>query len=89
MDYSLRRIQEPTKEPVTLDEIKAHLGFLDVCNGESPDHLDTILDQQLTAMVTAARQYCEEFQNRSYMEQKWKLIYDTVPGFPIYLHRPP
>lgn len=55
---------QPTGEPVTLEEAKLHL------------RVDTDADDALiTALIKAARQWCEDFQNRSYITQTitWKL----------------
>jgi len=37
-------------------------------------------DDLLTALITAARQDCEKFQNRSYITQTWELWLDAFPS---------
>lgn len=56
---------EPTVEPVTLAEAKLHL--------RGVDHSDE--DNLITSLIKAARQWCEEYQNRAYITQTitWKL----------------
>jgi uncharacterized phiE125 gp8 family phage protein len=59
---------EPTIEPITLTEAKLHLRV----DGTDDDAL-------ITSLIKAARQLCEEYQNRAYITQTitWKL-----DGFP-------
>lgn len=40
----------------------------------------TIEDDYLSALITAARQYCEDSQNRAYITQTWELAFDYWPG---------
>lgn len=57
---------EPTVEPVTLAEIKAH------CEVTRDDQ-----DDMLTAMAVGARQWCEEYTHRAFLEQTWTLTLDS------------
>jgi len=36
-------------------------------------------DTYLTSLITAAREYCEEYQNRAYITQTWELGLDEFP----------
>lgn len=69
----------PTIEPVSLADAKLHLR-VDTDNE----------DNYIQSLITAARQYCEEFQNRAYITQTWELWFDAFPPQPwIRLPRPP
>jgi len=39
----------------------------------------SVEDDLLNSFITAARQYCENFQNRSYISQTWELWLDAFP----------
>jgi len=68
----------PDIEPVDLEEdVKPHLRI-------ATDEDDELLD----ALMTAARQACEEYTHTSFYTQTWDLILDTAPGI-IELPRPP
>jgi len=75
-------VTEPTLEPVTLAEVKDHLRITETDTGSE--------DSVLLFFIETARRYCENFQNRAYLHQTWKLILD---GFPraafIRIPRPP
>ncbi len=64
---------------MSLPEAKTHL------------RVDTTDDDNLiTALITAAREYCEGFQNRAYITQTWQLWLDAWPeGSEIRIPRPP
>ena len=64
----LKLITPPAAEPVALADIKAHLRI----TGTDEDAL-------LTAMIEAARDYCEKYQNRAYITQTWELALDRFP----------
>lgn len=72
-------VTPPAVEPVSLPEAKAHL------------RVDTTDDDNLiTALITAAREYCEGFQNRAYITQTWQLWLDAWPeGIEIRIPHPP
>lgn len=75
----LKVITPPAAEPVTLDEAKDHLRV---------DGTDD--DTSITAMIKAAREYCEGYQNRVYITQTLELALDGWPcGNEIELSRPP
>jgi uncharacterized phiE125 gp8 family phage protein len=72
-------VTPPAVEPVTLQEAKNHLRV------DIPDD-----DTLITALITAAREYCEGFQNRAYITQIWQLWLDAWPnGSEIMIPRPP
>lgn len=64
-------------EPVTLEEIKQYLRL------DGNEH-----DAILTALIIAARQYCEAYQNRSYITRTLEYIQDNWK-FPMYLPNGP
>lgn len=69
----------PAAEPVSLTEAKLHLRV----DGTDEDTL-------ITALIIAARDWCEGFQNRAYITQTWYLILDEFPmGDCIEIPRPP
>lgn len=77
----LKIITPPVAEPVTLAEMRAQLRL-------EPD--DTDYDDLLGPLITAAREWCEGFQNRSYVERTLELALDNWPCGPyIELPRPP
>lgn len=63
-------ITPPTTEPVTLTEAKNHLRLDLVATGE---------DVEINALIQAAREYCEDYQNRAYITQTWDLMLDGWP----------
>lgn len=73
-----RLVTPPSEEVVTLVQVKSQL------------RIDsTIEDTYLGTLITAAREYCEMFQNRAYITQTWELTLDTWPRFPFKLPMPP
>ncbi len=58
----------PAAEPVTLQQAKDHLRI---------DGSDE--DLYVEALIKAARQDCEKFQNRAYISQVWELWLDAWP----------
>jgi len=77
---SLKLITAPVTEPVSLSEIKEYLRF---------DTSDTSFDNILNTLIIAAREYCENFQNRTYITQTWELTFDYFPDFPLKIPKPP
>ena len=79
MQWALTVVQPPTVEPVTLDEAKAHLRVT-----------DSAQDSYIQALIRAAREWCEQFQGRAYIQQRLRLQLETWPsGRRIVLPRPP
>lgn len=75
----------PASEPVTLTEAKAHLR-------ETGTGQDTLI----TSLITAARRWCEQYQQRAYITQTYTLKLDGFPCEPegitgpvILLPKPP
>jgi uncharacterized phiE125 gp8 family phage protein len=58
----------PTVEPITLAEMKSFL------RGPS-----SVEDADVTALITAARNYAEDYQNRPLITQTWELWLDDFP----------
>lgn len=46
-------------------------------------------DTLLTGFITAAREYCEGYQNRAYITQTWELLLDEFPDSVIQIPLPP
>lgn len=69
----------PAVEPVTIQEVKEYLRLDDVTDPSEDAYLD--------ALITAAREYCEAFQNRAYITQTWQMSFDYWPGYIIDIPR--
>ena len=78
----LRRIQEPSVEPVSTQELAAYLRLDEATQGE---------EQNLLALLlTAAREFVEEYTCRSLITQKWQYYVQNAYGVHLRdLHRPP
>ena len=82
MQYrSLTRATPPAVEPVTLAEAKAHL------------RVDTSDDDTyIGTLIAAAREWCEEYLDRTLVHTQWLVRFDTFPPdgtHDIELPRPP
>lgn len=79
MNWSLTRVSEPESPLVSLSDAKVHLRV---------DHdADDVLILQV---VDAATERFEDYQNRSFVTQQWRLTLGRFPrGRIIYLPRPP
>lgn len=77
----LKLVTPPAVEPVTLADVKPQLRVeLD----------DTSYDGILNPLITAAREWCEGYQNRAYITQTLELALDEWPcRDEIELPRPP
>lgn len=62
--FTLERIEEPDIEPVTLDEMRVHLRIYD------DDHSE---DDEINTLISAARQWAEDYTGRVLIEQSWRL----------------
>jgi uncharacterized phiE125 gp8 family phage protein len=78
LKHSLRRILEPSSEPVTLAEAKRQ------CNVIADDE-----DTQFDHWIQAARELTESAANRSLMLQTWRLRIHDWPLERLELPRPP
>jgi len=67
----LTLVTSPAAEPLTLEEGQLHLRV---------DGDDSTEDVLITALIKAAREWCEGFQGRSYITQTWKLTLDAFPA---------
>ena len=82
MQYrSLTRQTAPAVEPVTLSEAKAHL------------RVDTATDDAyIGSLITAAREWCEQYLDRTLVHTQWVMRFDRFPPdgtMDIELPRPP
>lgn len=74
---SLVRASEPAVEPVSLADAKQHL------------RVDTDDDNlYITALISSAREWCETYIDRTFVETQWTMRMDFFP-FEIELPRPP
>lgn len=80
MQFVLERITNPEFEPVTLAEMRLHLRTF----GDDTDE-----DALLQSLITAAREWVEDYTARALFDQTWRLTIiqrpavsgDTVSGF--------
>lgn len=82
MQYrSLTRQTPPALEPVTLTEAKAHL------------RVDTTDDDvYIATLITAAREWVEQYLDRTLVHTQWAMRFDKFPDSgiePVELPRPP
>lgn len=73
--WQLRRLAGPDVEPLSLDQARTHLKL-------DPDL--TAEDEMLAAMIVAARELCEDFCKRTWVESTWLLTYDQFPAGDCY-----
>lgn len=76
--YSIVNVVAPADEPVTLAQAKAHLGVT-----HSND------DTFISALITAAREACENELNRALVYSQWALRLDAFPCEEIIVPKPP
>lgn len=74
---SLKRLSGPVVEPVTLAEAKQHLRV----------DIDAD-DSYIAALITAAREYCETYLDRTLNTSQWQMKMDGLVG-DIGIPRPP
>jgi uncharacterized phiE125 gp8 family phage protein len=78
---SLTRATAPAVEPVTLSDAKAHL------------RVDTATDDAyIGSLITAAREWCEQYLDRTLVHTQWVMRFDKFPPdgtHDIELPRPP
>ena len=76
---SLNRTTDALTEPVTLSEVKL---WLKIATTETTD------DDLITSLIKTARIKCEQYTNRSFIDQSWTLRLDCSPDS-ICLPKPP
>jgi uncharacterized phiE125 gp8 family phage protein len=74
---SLTRQTPPAVEPVTVAEAKAHLR-VDISDD----------DTYIGTLITAAREWCEQYLDRTLVNTQWVMRFDSFP-YEIELPRPP
>jgi uncharacterized phiE125 gp8 family phage protein len=74
---SLTRATPPAVEPVTVAEAKAHLR-VDISDDDS----------YISTLITAAREWCEQYLDRTLINTQWTMRLDSFP-YEIELPRPP
>src|SRR5690348_13402944 len=75
-------VTEPAQtfaEPLTLDDVK---NYLKIDAGYSAD------DDQIMALISAAREQAEILQNRDLVKKQWDLSYDYWPAYRLRLRAP-
>lgn len=75
---SLKRLVQPAVEPVSLSEAKAHV------------RVDTEADDNyIQGLIAAARAYCEDLLDATFITTTWEAKYNAFPLWEINLPRPP
>jgi len=67
MNFTLERVTQPDIEPVTLEEMKRHLRCFSGVTDE---------DDDITALIVAAREWVEDYSARALIDQTWRLTID-------------
>lgn len=67
-EYTLTLITLPIEEPITLVKSKSYLRI------DTEDD-----DEYISFLITAAREYCENYQNRAYITQTWEMTLQKFP----------
>lgn len=76
---AVKLITPPASEPVSVSEAKLHLRV----DGADEDTL-------ISGLITAARQYVEDYTQRALITQTWRLLLDEFPnGDTIHVPLPP
>jgi uncharacterized phiE125 gp8 family phage protein len=77
---SIKRIEGPSVEPVSISEAKDHLR-IDQGFGED--------DLYIQSLITAARTWVENAADRTLIRSRWQIKFDMFPSWDIELRRPP
>jgi uncharacterized phiE125 gp8 family phage protein len=77
----LKLVTAPAEEPVSLDDALVHLRLEDEDDAGQLGYI--------SALITAARRWCESYQNRAYIIQTWDLVLDCFPENAIRVPLPP
>lgn len=75
----LRIVTDPTVEPITLDDLRKHLG-IEPYNVDSSGVGDHPHDGMIMAMLGAAREYAENFTGLSIALKTYELALDAFPA---------
>jgi len=70
--FALERLSDPSIEPVTLTQAKLHLREDDDAH-----------DDEITALITGAREWAEDFTGRALVDQMWRLTIANDAWTPI------
>lgn len=70
-DFNFTLVTGPVVEPMLLTEVKPYLRLDDLT--------DSTDDLYITSLITVAREYCEEYQNRAYITQVWEVSLERFP----------
>lgn len=73
----MKRLTQPSSEPVSLSDVKAQLSIS-----------DSLQDDIITRRIVEARQWAEEYMQRTVMPSTWLLMLDKFPN-EIELRYPP
>jgi uncharacterized phiE125 gp8 family phage protein len=76
---SIKRITQPSAEPVLLADVKAQLSIATA---------DTLVDAIITRRIIEARQWAENFMGRTIMPSNWEIVLDRFPN-EVELFYPP
>ena len=74
MIFTLERVTQPEVEPVTLAEMKRHLRAFAQA---------TSLDNDISALIVAAREWAEDYTGRALIDQMWRLTLSSRHGHPV------
>lgn len=78
MPLTLTQSSGPSIEPVSRADMKLHLRVDDTAD-----------DGYIDSLIQAAREWCEDFTNRQFIQATWVLYLDAFPAWNILLPRPP
>jgi len=77
MSRYYRLITAAASEPVTAADVKLYARVA-----------HTVEDTLVASWIKAAVKLAEDYQHRAYIEQTWRLAYDSYPGRCIFVPRP-
>lgn len=80
IEDALKLVTEPTVEPISLEEFKLDRRI---------ENEETSEDTKLEMCIKAAREYCERFTRRSFINTVWDYTLDAFPCREISLPRSP
>ncbi len=81
MVFTLERIREPELEPVTLAEMIQHLREFTSISEEA--------QAQLQGLITAGREWVEQYTSRALVDQTWRLTVDGYDGLSMGIQQNP